>query len=63
MRRTSSSTTSIASRSSAAPARAYGAPTPSTAIINVITRRAADTQGTLVTVGTGNEEQAITDVR
>ena len=32
-------------------------------IINVITRRAADTQGTLVTVGTGNEEQAITDVR
>ena len=32
-------------------------------IINVITRRAADTQGTLVTVGSGNEEQAITDVR
>jgi iron complex outermembrane receptor protein len=31
--------------------------------INVITRRAADTQGTLLTLGSGNEELAIGDVR
>jgi iron complex outermembrane receptor protein len=31
--------------------------------VNVITRRAADTQGTLVTLGSGNEELAIGDVR
>jgi iron complex outermembrane receptor protein len=32
-------------------------------IINVISRRAADTQGTLVTLGSGNEERAFADVR
>jgi iron complex outermembrane recepter protein len=32
-------------------------------IINVITRRAADTTGWLAVVGSGNEERAITDVR
>ena len=32
-------------------------------IINVIRRRAADTQGTFAPVGTGNEERAIADVR
>lgn len=31
--------------------------------VNVITRRAADTQGTLLTLGSGNEELAIGDVR
>lgn len=32
-------------------------------IINVITRRADDTQGTLVTIGSGTEERAIADLR
>ena len=32
-------------------------------IINVITRRADDTQGTLVTLGSGTEERAIADLR
>jgi iron complex outermembrane receptor protein len=32
-------------------------------IINVISRRAADTQGPLVTVGTGNEERGFADIR
>ena len=32
-------------------------------VVNVVTRRAADTQGTLVTLGSGNEELAIADVR
>ena len=32
-------------------------------IINVISRRAADSQGPLVTIGSGNEERAIADIR
>jgi iron complex outermembrane recepter protein len=32
-------------------------------VVNVVTRRAADTEGLLATVGSGNEEQAIADVR